>query len=267
MKRTRLMAALAVFAAAGVALGFDTLVTYHDQMLAAQSATLEKDSVLLLGPVSATNGAAVAGSAVNASTYTGKGLLITALGARSGAGDTSTVAVVYGPTSSPATALATYTQTTATAKYDDLEVDFATLKGTNATLYLKATFTNVEGDTNPMIGGAVLVFDKARAAAQVITGSAVATEKYKGFGTIVVSIGAPSLGATNFTGTVQIQSAAASTGTWANVSGKTATATGNAAGAVTEIPYEMGAGKPYIRAIFTTTNDVAPVAVTINSFK
>jgi hypothetical protein len=267
MKRIGLMTAVAVFAMAGAGLAFDTSLTYHDQLLAAQAPTLEKDSVLLLGPVSATNGAAVAGTAVNVSTYAGKGLIVAGLGARSAASDTSTVSVVYGYTSSPTNALVTFTQTSATAKYEDYEIDFATLKGTNAALYVKATFTNVEGDATPMIGGAVLVFDKARAALQTVTGSAVATAKYKGFGTLVVSIGAPSLGATNFTGTVRIQSANASTGTWANVSGKTATATGNAAGAVTEIPYEMGAGKPYIRAVFTTTNDVAPVAVTINAFK
>jgi len=267
MNKNGLKLAAALIAVAGAVWAFDTSLTYHDQMLAAQSATLQKDSLLLLGPVGATNGATVAGSAIDVSAYAGKGLVVVGQGARSADGDTSTVAIVYGFDSSPATALATYTQTTATAKYSSTEVDFATLKGTNAALYLKATLANVEGDDTAMIGGAVLIYDKARTAAQVITGDAVATAKYKGFGTLVVSIGAPSLGATNFSGVVTIQSAAASTGTWANVSGKTATATGNAAGAVTEIPYELGAGKPYIRAVFTTTNDVAPVAVTINAFK
>jgi hypothetical protein len=267
MKRFVSLIVAALIVATGAALAFDTSLTYHDQMLAAQSATLEKDSLLLLGPVAHSNEGSTAGSAIDVSAYAGYGTVIGALGARSGAGNTNTVAIVYGYDSSPATALVTFTQTTATAKYEEYEVDFATLKGTNAALYLKATYTNVAGDDTNTIGGAVLVFDKARTAAQVITGSAVSTAKYKGFGTIVVSIGAPSLGATNFTGVVQIQSAAASTGTWANVSGKTATATGNAAGAVTEIPYELGAGNPYIRALFTTTNDVAPVAVTINSFK
>lgn len=266
MKR-KVLAAVFALAAVAVYAALDTHLLYHEAFLPAQAATLENDSVLLLGPVSATNGLSSDGSAVDVSAYSGKGLLIGALGARSGDGHTSTVAVVYGFTDSPETALATYTQTTATAKFDDTEIDFGTLRGTNAALFLKATFTNVAGDDNPMIGGAVLVFDKARAAAQTITGSSVDTINYKSFGCIVVSLGAGTLGATNYTAAVQIQSAAASTGTWANVSGKTATLTGSSAGAVTVIPYEFGKGHRYLRAVVTTTNDVGPVAATIHSFK
>jgi hypothetical protein len=258
---TAALVALPVLAA------LDTALTYHDQVLPAQATTLEKDDVLLLGPVGATNGAAVAGAAIDVSAYSGYGLIVGGLGAISDTGDDSTLAIVYGFTTNPATALVTWTQTTATAKFESYEIDFETVKGTNAALYLKATFTNVDGDATPMIGSAVLVRDKARAALQTITGAAVDTVNYKGNGTIVASIGAPVLGATNFVGTVSIQSAAASTGTWAAVSGKTATLTGDSAGATTEIPYEFGAGHRYIRAVFTTTNDASSVGVTLNSYK
>jgi hypothetical protein len=266
------MKKLIILAASMAAIGtayaaLDTALLYHDAFLPAQSTTLEKDSLLLLGPVGASNGVAVAGSAVNVSAYSGKGLVVGLLGARTDAGHTSTVAVVYGHTSSPATALVTWTQASATAKFEDIELDFATLKGTNAALYVKATFTNVAGDENAMIGGAALVFDKARAAAQTITGSAVDTINYKGFGSVVVSLGTPVLGATNYLASVQIQSSANGSTSWANVSGKTATLTGNAAGAVTVIPWEFGAGNRYLRPVVTTTNDVGSVAITIHSFK
>lgn len=263
MKRFLIMVVAVVAACVSVQGALDTGLTYHDQMLAASAPLLEADDVLLLGPSSATNGDAVAGSAIDVSAYAGKGLIVNSFGARSAAGDTSTVAVVYGFTSSPTNAVVTHSQASATAKFESYEIDFDTLKGTNAALYLKATFTNVEGDATAMNGSSVLIRNKARAALQTVTGSAVDTQKYKGFGTIVVSIGSGVLGATNFTGTVAIQAASASTGTWAAVSGKTATTEG----AVTEIPYEFGKGNRYIRAVYTTTNDVAPVAVTINSFK
>jgi hypothetical protein len=267
MKKIKLITAAILVMAGAAYAAFDTALLYHEAFLPAQATTTELDSLLLLGPVSATNGAAVAGSAIDVSAYNGKGVIVGGLGARSGAGHTSTVAIVYGFTSSPATALATYTQTTATAKYEETEIDFNTLQGTNAALYVKATLTNVAGDENAMIGGAVLVFPKARAAAQTITGGVVDTINYKGNGCIVVSVGAPLLSATNFVGTVQIQSCATSGGSYSNVTGKVATLTGNSAGAVTVIPWEFGAGNRYLKAVVTTTNDVAAVSATVHSFK
>jgi hypothetical protein len=117
-----------------------------------------------------------------------------------------------------------------------------------------------------MIGGAVLVRDKARAAAQVVTGPTVDTINYKGAGVIAVQIGSPVLGATNYVGTAAIQSSADGSTSWANVSGKTATVTG-ATGGRTAIPWEFGAGNRYLRATFTTTNDVSSVSATLHSFK
>jgi LysM repeat protein len=51
------------------------------------------------------------------------------------------------------------------------------------------------------------------------------------------------------------------------VTGKVATLTGNSAGAVTVIPWEFGAGNRYLKAVVTTTNDVAAVSATVHSFK
>jgi len=104
---------------------------------------------------------------------------------------------------------------------------------------------------------------------QTVTGSAVDTIDCKGYGTLVVSMGAPMQGNTNYIGVVVIQRAAASTGTWATVTNTTGTVThtGNTTGAVTRLPYEFGAGGRYIRAVFTTTNDAAGACVTLNSFK
>lgn len=252
---------------AGVVHGFDTGLTYHDQMLPAQATTLDKSNILLLAPSGATNGLAVAGSAVDVSAYSGDALLVLGLGARTDANHTSQVFVVYGFDSSPATALTNSVQTSATAKFDSYAINFDTLKGTNAALYLKASFTNMAGTTTAMIGSASVVANTAKTEAQTITGSAVDTQKYKSFGTIVASISAPVLGKTNFVGTVQVQSSANGSTSWANVSGKTATLTGNTTGTTTEIPYEFGAGHRYLRAVATSTNDAASFAVTINAFK
>jgi len=246
---------------------FDTVLLNHDAFVPAQASTLDKESVLLVGPVAVTNGGAdVEGTAVDVSEYAGYGRIVGGLGARSGADHTSTVAVVYGFTESPDTALVTYTQTTATAKYESTEIDFATLKGTNAALYVKATFSNVAGDENAMVGGAVLVRDKARTALQTVTGSAVDTIDYHGNGCIVVQIGNSVLGSTNFVGSFVVQSSANGSTAWTNVTGKVASVTG-ATGSATTIPYEFSQGKRYLRGVYTTSNDVASVSATIHSFK
>lgn len=248
----------------------DTYALCQDVKVLDVSATaLEKTDLLLLGPSSATNGESSAGSAIDCSAYEGYGLVVVGQGARSGAGHTSTVTVAYGFDESPATTLMVATQTTASAKFTSYEFDFDTLQGTNDALYLKATLANVAGDDTAMTGDAVLIYDAPRTDLQTITGPAVDTMDFKGYGTIVVSIGAPLTGSTNFSGIVYIQRAAASTGTWATVTNTTGTVahSGNAAAAITRLPYEFGVGGRYIRAVFTTTNDAAGACVIINSFK
>jgi hypothetical protein len=265
MKRFLILATLAaLLPLAGFAIDANQL--HYVEILPAQASTLEKTDLLLLGPVSNTNGGSTAGSAINVSTYEGYGVIVAGLGARSAAGDTSTVAVVYGFTASPATALVTFTQTTATAKFESYEFDFDTLQGTNAALYLKATFANVEGDTTPMIGSAVLVYDAARAD-QTITGSAVDVSAYKGNATIVTTMGGAVNEAAGYTNTVTIQHATASTGTWStvtNLAGTAATETVvGATGEVDTYPIDLGRLHKYIRAVSVQQNDAGSVGVTL----
>jgi hypothetical protein len=239
----------------------------YQEILRVQAPTFEKTDLLLLGPSSATNGAAVAGSAVDVSAYEGYGLIVMGQGARSADGDTSTVAVVYGFSNSPTTALVTASQTTATAKFTSYEFDFDTLQGTNAALYLKATFTNVEGDATPMIGDAVLIYDAARSAAQTNTGSAVDIGAYKGNATFLIDCGNPINESAAFTNVVTIQHSTTGSTGWTTVTNLAGTAlvvtdTG-ATGQQTTIPCDLSRCHKYIRAISVQQNDVAPVGVTL----
>lgn len=237
------------------------------EILPAQASLLEKTDLLLLGPVSNTNGDSTAGSAIDVSAYEGKAIVINGLSARSGASHTSTVSVVYGFDESPATALVTSTQTTATALFDSYEFDFDTLQGTNAALYLKATFANVAGDSNAMLGASCLVYDAARSAAQSITGTGVDVSAYKGGGAFVVQCGGAVNESTNYTATVTLQhSASLASGytTITNVAGTAGvlTLTGTT-GSVQEYAVDMAGLHKYVRAVVSQTNDVGSVGVTL----
>jgi len=103
-------------------------------------------------------------------------------------------------------------------------------------------------------------------AAQTVTGSAVDKMPFTGTANIVVSVGPGKEGSSTFATTVRIQSADTSNGSYTNVAGMATTITG-ASGGIATIPYDTTGGKRYIRAVATTTNDVAPLSVIINSFK
>ena len=233
-------------------------LTQHDQVLAAQATTLNQEAITLLAPQVIDAAGAVVGDTNTVTAYKGKALLVAGI-------ETGTVTVLWGQTAATLGQLGTNTFD-GPATVEGVEVDLDTLKGTNAALFVRASATNSAATSNSFACGLIAL--TPRTALQTITGSAVDTMTYKGYGTIVVSIGTPLTGATNFSGTVSIQRAAASTGTWATVTNLTGTvtATGNTAGAVTRLPYEFGVGGRYIRAVFTTTNDAAPVCVTVNSF-
>ena len=247
-----------------VCLALDANQMHYVEIMPPQAATLEKTDLLLLGPVGNTNGGSTAGIAINVTAYEGYGVIVAGLGARSAASDTSTVAIVYGFTSSPVTALMTFTQTTATAKFESYEFDFDTLQGTNAALYLKATFANVEGDTTPMIGSAVLVYDAARAD-QTITGSAVDVSAYKGNATIVSAMGGAVNEAAGYTNTVTIQHSANGSTGWAtitNLAGTAATETVvGATGEVDTYPIDLSRLHKYVRAVSVQQHDVGSVGV------
>ena len=233
-------------------------LTDHDQVLAAQATTLQMESATLLAPQVIDAAGAVVGTTNDVTTYGGKCLLVAGI-------QTGTVTVLWGQSGAALGQLGTNTFD-GPAALEGVEVDLTTLRGTNAAIYVRASATNSAATSNAFSCGLIKL--TPRTALQTITGSAVDTMTYKGYGTIVVSIGAPLTGSTNFSGIVTIQRAAASTGTWATVTNVTGTVThtGNAVAAVTRLPYEFGVGGRYIRAVFTTTNDAADVCVTVNSF-
>jgi hypothetical protein len=263
MKRLLIaVAALACFSLAARAALDTYALTYHDQVLAAQATTLERTVVDLFAPQPMDPGENTAGSFIDLTSYVGEALLVASV-------DLGTMTVSLGYETNALTV--TNYAFTGTSDVQTATINLSTLRGTNAGLYAQAICTNSSEDTTNS-ATACLVVGTPRAALQTITGSAVDTVNYKGFGTVVVSIGAPVNSATNFAATVTIQHAAASTGTYVTVTNSAgsaliATASGNAAGAVTRLPYEFGKGGRYIRAVVTTTNDAAAVAVTLNSFK
>ena len=262
----RIMMGLIAVCLPVIGLAADANQMHYLEILPTQAATLEKTDLLLLGPTSHTNGGSTAGTAINVSAYEGYGLIVMGQGARGGAGQTSTVAVVYGFTSSPATALVTATQTTATAKYTSYEFDFDTLQGTNAALYLKATFANVSGDAVPMVGGAVLIYDAARAD-QTITGTGVDVSQYKGNATIVTTLGGAVNETATYTNTVTIQhSTALDSGytTLTNLAGTAGTESlVGATGSVETFAIDLARAHKYIRAVSVQQNDVGGVGVTL----
>ena len=259
MKRMIISAMIVVCFALGANAALDTYaLTQHDQVLAAQATTLNQEAITLLAPQVIDAAGAVVGDTNTVTAYKGKALLVAGI-------ETGTVTVLWGRTAATLGTLGTNTFS-GPATIEGVEVDLDTLMGTNAAMFVRASATNSAATSNSFACGLIAL--TPRTALQTITGSAVDTMTYKGYGTIIVSIGTPLTGATNFSGTVSVQRAAASTGTWATVTNLTGTvtATGNTAGAVTRLPYEFGVGGRYIRAVFTTTNDAAPVCVTVNSF-
>jgi len=260
MKKMFLAVAVLALIALNCNAALDTYaLTDHDQVLAAQATELQMESATLLVPQVIEAAGAAVGNTNNVTTYVGKCLLVAGI-------ETGTVTVLWGQSGATLGQLGTNTFD-GPAALEGVEVDPTTLRGTNAAIYVCASATNSAATTNAFSCGLIRL--TPRSALQTITGSAVDTMDYKGYGAIIVSIGAPLNGATNFSGTVTIQRAAASTGTWATVTNTTGTVThsGNADAAVTRLPYEFGTGGRYIRAVFTTTNDAADVAVTVNSFK
>ena len=266
MNKTAMMACV-VMTAGAISFAADANLMKYVEILPAQSPTLEKVDVLLLGPVANTNLGSTAGSAIDVSAYEGYGVIVMGQGARSADGDTSTVSIVYGFDSSPATALVTATQATATAKFTSYEFDFDTLQGTNDALYLKATFANVEGDDTAMVGDAVLVVESARASEQTITGSAVDVAAYKGNATFVFECGSPVNESAAFTNIVTIQHSANGSTAWAtctNLAGTAMVVTDTGAtGQTATLPMDLSRLRKYVRAVSVQYNDVAPVGVTL----
>ena len=245
----------------------DANLMKYVEILPAQASTLEATDLLLLGPVSNVDAGSTAGSAINVSAYEGYALVVCGLSARVEANDTSTVAVVYGFTGSPATALVTFTQTTATAKFESYEFDFDTLQGTNAALYLKATSSNVEGHaTTGTCGSAVLIYNAARSD-QTITGTGIDVSDYKGNAAFMVHCGGAVNEAAAYTNTVTIQHSATLNGTYTTLTNLAGTAGTKAlvgvTGSVQTFPCDLGRANVYVRATSVQQNDAGSVGVTM----
>ena len=114
-----------------------------------------------------------------------------------------------------------------------------------------------------LLQNAVMLAPQEQAEAGVLNGAAVDKMPFTGVGAIVISVGTPGTNE-GFSVTFQVQHAPNSTGTFVNVTGKTATRT---TAGVSVIPYDFTSGDRYLRLVATTTNDVAPIAATINSYK
>lgn len=141
------------------------------------------------------------------------------------------------------------------------EIDFSDLS-----TYWAVRFVGETDNAKAARFSAKLIHSSVPSETQTITGSAVDKMPFTGTANIIVSVAPPAKGATDFAATVQIQSANATTGAWANVSGMSTTITG-ASGGIGNIMYDTTGGKKYIRAVYTTTNDTAAASVIVNSFK
>jgi len=243
---------------------------HYLEILPDQSATLEKTDLLILGPIGLYTGLSTTGAAVNVSTYEGNFVVVMGQGARSRAAHTSTVEVLYGFTSSPATHLTASTQTTATAKFTSEEFDFDTLQGTNTAMYIRAIFSNLAGyTTTNMVGDVSIVYDAVRSAAQTITGTGIDVSAYKGNATLVTSFGGAVNEASTYTNAVTFQHCATLNGTYTIVTNLAGTAGTEsqvgATAAVETYPIDLGRLHKYLRAVSISYDDVGSVGVTLVS--
>lgn len=262
MRKMLILCVAALMAGSGFA-ALDTVLLYHDAFLPAQAVAAEMDDDAIVPSATFTTNA-VWGAGVAKSGYKGIGIVTLVQAGNADAAYTNVAVIAQGPDAATLTnVIATVAHGENTLKTTAVEVDFDAL--TQA--YWGVTFTAETDNAAAYSVSANVVSLKTPDGVTTNTGSYVDTINYKGTGCIVVSLGAGIQGSTSYTGTVYIQSAATSGGEYANVAGKTATITGTDSGAVTVIPWEFGKGNRYLRAVFTTENDVGPVSATIHSFK
>jgi len=247
----------------------DATALHYVEILPNQAATLEKTDLLLIGPVSVTNGQASTGSVVDVSSYEGRAIVVA--GHSTNVTSTSVVSIAYAYTNSMASSVTMLasTQTTAAAKFDSYEFDIDTIQGTNNALYLRAIVSNVAGTTTGIVGSAVLVYDAARSQSQTNSGSAVDVAAYKGNGCFLVSCAGAVNEATSYTNTVTIQHSTTGTNGWTTVTNTAGTAgtvtlTG-ATASVQEYDCDLARLHKYVRAISVQENDVGGVSVILSA--
>jgi hypothetical protein len=117
-------------------------------------------------------------------------------------------------------------------------------------------------DTSTLQNGVAFVPQSINSGAAAVSGVAFDKMSYSGVANIIVVIGAN----TGATVNAQLQTAPASTGTFANVTGASVSVTGTN-GAVGEIAYDLTGGSRYFRLVVTNVaaGATAIVGATINA--
>jgi hypothetical protein len=243
----------------------DATLLQNAVMLAPQATQSEHEQTELFAATNRTTSLTATGTVKANADFYGKGTIVLVFSGNDDVAYSNQAFLVTGTNA----ALSGTTVETLIGEHDDddldiqaVEVNLDTLAGT----HFAVKFVSVTDNSEPMRFGADLVHGKIPTALQTINSPAVDKMPFTGVANIVVAVAPPVKGATNYTAAVQIQHATASTGTWSNVTGRTATVTG-ASGGIATIPYDMTGGNRYLRAVVTTTNDVGAVSITVNSFK
>jgi hypothetical protein len=265
MKKITMITVAALAFSGMVYAALDASLLQNAVMLAPQATQAEQTETAMVAPTNITESATVTGTIRTNADYYGKGTIVLAFNGNDDAAYSNKAYLVTGTNSTLAgTVVATEIGDHDSNAIDiqTAEIDLDALAGT----HFAVRFIAVTDNSKAVRFASDLIHGVVPTAAQVINSAAVDKMPFTGVANVVVSVAPPIKGATNYTAAVQIQHATASTGTWANVTGRTATVTG-ASGGIATIPYDMTGGNRYLRAVVTTTNDVGAVGITINSFK
>jgi len=262
MRKFILVFAGLCFAFAGHA-ALDATLLKSELMLRGAPASTRTELAIIAPVAYTTNAATTVVKAIGE--YYGKGELVIAASGNADPAYTNIFTVVSGTNATltgTTTTLATYTHAANDTSVKALEIDFDAVTGTHwGVLQVGET-----GNDSNYAFSVTLYHDAIGTAAISVTGDAVDTMPYQGTAAIVVEYGAVKKGADGFSGTVQIQSATARDGSYTNVTGLSTTFT-NTAGGSAVIPYDTTGGKRYLKAVYTTTNDVTDISVWINGYK
>jgi hypothetical protein len=265
MKKITLITIAAGAVAGAVYAALDASLLQNAVMLSPQATQSDHTETAMVAPTNITESATVTGTIRANADYYGKGTIVLAFNGNNDAAYSNKAYLVTGTNST----LAGTVVATEIGDHDSNAIDIQTaqvdldeLAGT----HFAVRFVAVTDNSAAVRFASDLVHGSVPSALQTINSPAVDKMPFTGVANVVVAVAAPAKGATNYTASVQIQHAPASTGTWANVTGRTATVTG-ASGGIATIPYDMTSGNRYLRAVVTTTNDVGAVGITINSFK
>ncbi len=263
MKHTLCIIATLLIGSGVTLAALDASLLQNEAAVPSTAAPASIDSEALIALVEYTTNTVTASALKNTADYFGKGQIVITVSGNADAAYTNDVVLFEGAVTATNEVATLKAHTGNTRNMTVYDIDF------DADLSLAKWQVKSTAETDNAAAyqvGVTLIKRSVPSAAQTVTGSAVDKMPFTGVGNIVVNVGVPEKASATYSATVQIQHAAASTGTWSNVSGRTTTITG-ATGGVGTIPYDFTSGNRYIRAVVTSTNDVAPVGVTINSHK